>query len=128
MPGLEQVRGPAAALRYFSEKALGKERRCAFEELEKMEKTKVNTPNGPADAMELEFKVKSEPWTTLELEDGTTLHVKINIGKVFRLEQYDHMTGEPAYLFTSNNLIRSQVPAKLKKFQTYPKATNQEVA
>ncbi len=93
-----------------------------------MEKTKVNTPNGPADAMELEFKVKSEPWTTLELEDGTTLHVKINIGKVFRLEHYDQMTGEPAYLFTSNNLIRSQVPAKLKKFQTYPKATNQEVA
>jgi hypothetical protein len=64
----------------------------------------------------------------LELEDGTTLHVKINIGKVFRLEHYDQMTGEPAYLFTSSNLIRSQVPAKLKKFQTYPKATNQEVA
>jgi len=93
-----------------------------------MEKTKVNTPSGPADAMELEFKVKSEPWTTLELEDGTALHVKINIGKVFRLEQYDHMTGEPAYIFTSNNLVRSQVPAKLKKFQTFPKATNEDVA
>jgi len=98
------------------------------EESVKMEKTKVNTPSGPADAMELEFKVKSEPWTTLELEDGTTLHVKINIGKVFRLEQYDHMTGEPAYIFTSNNLVRSQVPAKLKKFQTFPKATNEDVA
>ncbi len=93
-----------------------------------MEKTKVNTPNGPTDAMELDFKTKSEPWTTLELEDGTTLHVKINISKVFRLEQYDQMTGEPAYLFTSNNLVRSQVPAKLKKFQNYPKASNQEVA
>lgn len=93
-----------------------------------MEKTKVNTPNGPADATELEFKVKSEPWTTLELEDGTTLHIKINIGKVFRMEQFDQMTGEPAYLFTSNNIVRSQVPAKLKKFHNYPKPTNQEVA
>jgi len=44
------------------------------------------------------------------------------------LEQYDHMTGEPAYIFTSNNLVRSQVPAKLKKFQTFPKATNEDVA
>ena len=93
-----------------------------------MEKTKVNTPNGPADAMELEFKVKSEPWTALELEDGTTLHVKIHIGKVFRLEQYDHMTGEPAYVFTSNNLVRTQVPPKLKKFQSFPKPTNEDVA
>jgi hypothetical protein len=99
-----------------------------LEESEKMEKTKVNTPNGPADAMELEFKMKSEPWTTLDLEDGTILHVKINIGKVFRLEQYDQMTGEPAYLLTSNNLMRSQVPAKLKKFLTFPKPSNQDVA
>ena len=97
-------------------------------EPEKMEKTKVNTPNGPVDAMELEFKVKSEPWQTLELEDGTTIHVKLNVSKVFRLEQYDHMTGEPAYVFTSNNIVRTQVPSKLKKFQTFPKATNQEVA
>ncbi len=99
-----------------------------LEESEKMEKTKVNTPNGPADATELEFKVKSEPWTTLELEDGTILHVKINIGKIFRLEQYDQMTGEPAYLITSNNLMRSQVPPKLKKFLTFPKPSNQDVA
>jgi hypothetical protein len=93
-----------------------------------MEKTKVNTPSGPVDAMELEFKVKSEPWQTLELEDGTTIHVKLNVSKIFRLEQYDQMTGEPAYVFTSNNIVRTQVPPKLKKFQSFPKATNQEVA
>jgi len=93
-----------------------------------MEKTKVNTPNGPADATELDFKVKSDPWTTLELEDGTTLHIRINIGKVFRLEQYDQMTGEPHYMFTSNNLVRSQVPPKLKKFLHFPKPSNQDVA
>jgi hypothetical protein len=111
---------------------LGKDHRgeetIGTEESENMEKTKVNTPSGPAEATELEFKVKSEPWTTLELEDGTTLHVKISIGKVFRLEQYDQMTGEPAYVFRSNNIVRSQVPAKLKKFQSYPKATNEDVA
>lgn len=93
-----------------------------------MEKTKVNTPNGPVDAVELEFKIKSEPWTTIELEDGTTLHVRLNVGKIYRTEQYDPMTGEPAYVFTSKNDVRTQVPPKLKKFQNYPKASNQEVA
>lgn len=93
-----------------------------------MEKTKVNGPNGPVDAMELEFKVKAEPWTTVELEDGTSLRVRLNINKVFRLEQYDPMTGEPAYLFTSKNDVATQVPSKLKKFLNFPKASNQDVA
>ena len=93
-----------------------------------MEKTKVNGPNGPVDAMELKFEVKSEPWTTIELEDGTTLRMRLNIGKVFRLEQYDQMTGEPQYLVTTKNDIATQVPSKLKKFLQFPKASNQDVA
>ncbi len=93
-----------------------------------MEKTKVNGPNGPVDALELEFKVKSEPWTTIELEDGTILRMRLNIGKVFRLEQYDQMTGEPAYICTTKNDISAQVPSKLKRFLNFPKASNQDVA
>lgn len=93
-----------------------------------MEKTKVNTPNGPVDAMELKFEVKAEPWTTIELEDGTTLRMRLNVGKVFRLEQYDQMTGEPQYIVSSKNDIATQVPSKLKKFLQFPKASNQDVA
>jgi hypothetical protein len=93
-----------------------------------MEKTKVNGPNGPVDALELEFKVKSEPWTTIEVEDGTTLRMRLNVGKVFRLEQYDQMTGEPAYFVSSKNDISTQVPNKLKKFQTFPAKSDQDVA
>ncbi len=93
-----------------------------------MEKTKVNGPNGPVDALEMEFKVKSEPWTTIEVEDGSTIRIKVNVGKVFRLEQYDQMTGEPQYVFTSKNDVATQVPNKLKKFQTFPAKSNQDVA
>jgi hypothetical protein len=93
-----------------------------------MEKTKINGPNGPIEATELEFKVKAEPWTVIELEDGTTLRMRLNVGKVFRLEQFDQMTGEPQYVVSSKNDIATQVPSKLKKFLQFPKPTNQDVA
>ena len=93
-----------------------------------MEKTKVNGPSGPVDALEMEFWVKSEPWTVIEVEDGAMLRIRVNIGKVFRLEQYDQMTGEPQYIIISKNDIATQVPTKLKKFVEYPKASNQDVA
>jgi len=92
-----------------------------------MEKTKVNSPMGVMDATELDFKTKAEPWTILELEDGTTLRMRVNIGKVFRLEHYDQLTGEPAYQVASKMDVRTQVPAKLKKFVQYPAASNEDV-
>ena len=93
-----------------------------------MEKTKVNSPMGPVDAVELEFEMKAEPWTTIVLEDKTVIKARINIAKVYRLEQYDQLTGEPAYQIASKLDIRSSVPGKLKKFQKFPEASNQDVA
>jgi hypothetical protein len=93
-----------------------------------MEKTKVNGPNGPVDALELKFEVKSEPWTTIEVEDGATIRIRVNVSKVFRLEQYDQLTGEPGYMVTTKNDVATQVPTKLKKFQTFPAKSDQDVA
>ena len=93
-----------------------------------MEQTQVNTPMGPVNAVELDFKMKAEPWTTIELEDGTIIRARINIAKVYRLEQYDQLTGEPGYQIASKLDIRSSVPGKLKKFQKFPEASNQDVA
>jgi len=92
-----------------------------------MNKTKVNTPMGPVDATEIEFETTSEPWTTVTLEDGSVLKLRINVGKIFRLEQWDQMTGEPAYQVASRIDVRSQVPAKLKKFIQYPAPSNEDV-
>ena len=94
-----------------------------------MEKTKVNGPNGPVDAYEMNFKAKSEPWAVYELEDGTTLRVRINLDKVYRIDgQYHPTTGDPSYMFTSKNDVRTQCPTKLKKFMEYPKADSVDVA
>jgi hypothetical protein len=82
---------------------------------------------GPVDAMELDFEITSEPWTTVKLEDGTVLKLRINVGKIFRLEHYDQLSGEPAYQVASKVDVRSQVPQKLKKLLTYPAPSNEDV-
>lgn len=92
-----------------------------------MNKTKVNGPTGPMDATELEFEVTSEPWTTVKLEDGSELRLRLNVSKVYRLEQYDQMTGEPAYMVKNNIDMRGRVNPKLKKFQQYPTPSNEDV-
>lgn len=92
-----------------------------------MQKTKVNSPMGPVDATELDFEIKSEPWTTIELEDGSVIRLRVSIDKIFRLEHYDQMTGEPAYMVKNGITIRCSVNPKLKKFQTYPAPSNEDV-
>ncbi len=92
-----------------------------------MQKTKINGPSGPVDALELKFNVTDNPWVTIKLEDDTVLHARIMIMKVFRLEQYDPTTGEPAYVFTSKNDFTTDVPLKLKKFTTYPARDDRDV-
>lgn len=82
---------------------------------------------GPMDALELEFDSKSEPWTTITVEDGTVLKLRINVGKIFRLEQYDPMSGEPMYQVASKVDVRAQVPQKLKKLLSYPAPSNEDV-
>lgn len=67
------------------------------------------------EATELDFKLKAEPWTVLELEDGTTLRIKPDVDKMYRLAKFNPATGEPVYYFTSNNLIRTNVPLKLRQ-------------
>ncbi len=82
-----------------------------------------------AQATELNFKMKEEPWTELELEDGTVIRVRLDISKIYRLDQYDPMSGEPIYYFTSANLIRTQVPPVLRKHMTATASTpGQKVA
>ena len=92
-----------------------------------MNKTKINTPNGVVEANELEYEVTSEPWTTVKLEDGTELKLRLNIIKVYRLEQWDPMSGEPAYIVKNNIDMRGRVNQKLKKFLQFPAASNEDV-
>jgi hypothetical protein len=92
------------------------------------ERTKIQLPDGRlVSAIELEYEPTSEPWTILTLSDGSTMRVRMQIEKVFRTEDYNPMTGEPGYIFTSQNQVRVQVPQKLKKYVKPIPPGNQEI-
>jgi len=96
---------------------------------EKEEKISLALPDGTlADAYEVDFDIESEPWTTVKLSDGTTLKIRIGISKIFRLDRYDPINGEPGYFVQSGPIIRTQVPGKLKKRLKPSKPGNQEIA
>jgi len=59
----------------------------------------------------VEFTVLSEPWVRYKLEDGTRLFVKLVVAKVIR--GFDQ-AGQPAYTFTSQNVMATHVPPSLK--------------
>jgi hypothetical protein len=63
----------------------------------------------------IEFEVKSEPWTTYQLEDGTVVKAKVIMLDVVRLEEFNEQTGEPIYQFAAQHIIAVQVPEELKK-------------
>lgn len=94
-----------------------------------MVKIKMQMPDGTTQEVEeLEFELKHEPWTVLELSDGTTMKLRLLINKVYRAESHDPMSGDPQYIVGSQNQMHVQVPKHLKKFAKYDQPGNQEVA
>lgn len=90
----------------------------------------INTPDGKTiQAVELEFEQKTDPWIIVNLSDGTVMRVRLTIMKVYRaVGEYNPMTGEPRYNLETNLVVRSQVPARLKKLPKPKPSSGQEVA
>ncbi len=85
------------------------------------EKQQIMLPDGRMmNATEVDFEVENEPWTVAKCSDGTTIRMKPNITKIFRMEEHDPINGDPAYFIQSGNIMRVQAPNSLKKF---PKAS-----
>ena len=79
-------------------------------------KTKVTLPDGKIhDGYEVPVKESTERWSDVELEDGTTLRLKVNVLTVTRIEgQYDQ-DGNPLYAVKSAQLMTANAPAHLRK-------------
>ncbi len=67
------------------------------------------------DAVELEFKYSEESTGTLQLEDGSVLHVKVVPQKVLRLVSEYNDSGEPIYVMQAASLVTASVSADLIK-------------
>lgn len=68
----------------------------------------VPMPDGSsAPGVELEYEMEHDPWIIVKLEDGTVLRIKVEISKMYRLNQHNPQTGEPIYHFLSTNIVRT---------------------
>jgi hypothetical protein len=94
----------------------------------KEQEIQIALPDGRVvPAVEMKFEQKSEPWITLEVEDGTEIRVRLEVIKVFRMVNvFDPVTGEPVYFFNSNNSVRVHSPVGIRKKPSKP--DNREVA
>lgn len=59
------------------------------------------------------FKPVKEEWNEYELEDGTTLRMRLVVGKVLRSENRRTPAGEPIYNVRHQNVIMTDVPDEL---------------
>lgn len=68
----------------------------------------IELPDGSSpDTESLDFEAVEESWNEYELEDGTTLKVKLGLNGVYRLEGQFNDMGEPVYVINSNNQVRA---------------------
>lgn len=56
--------------------------------------------------MTVDFEGKSEPWSTYELDDGTTLKIRVTITGIARLEGEFDAHGSPVYTVQSGTVVR----------------------
>ena len=76
------------------------------------------------DAKEVDFSEEKEFWNTYQLEDGTTLKVKLVLRGVKRLNRHEP-DGTPVYVINSMNVVRAvnvpdEIKAKPKKPEMNP--------
>jgi hypothetical protein len=63
-----------------------------------MRRVKIDWQGKQVDAEEVGWDVvRGEDWSVYKLSDGTTLKVKVTVGKIVRLEER-HPDGEPIYV------------------------------
>ena len=58
------------------------------------------------EAIIVDFEGKSEPWSTYELDDGTTLKIRVTINAIARLEGEFDAHGMPVYTVQSGTVVR----------------------
>ena len=79
---------------------------------------KMVSPSGrEVEAVSVDFEAKSEPWSTIELEDGSVIKLRTIVTGIVRLEGEFDPTGAPVYSVTQNTILRV-VKSKLRGHPT----------
>lgn len=79
-----------------------------------VKKEKVLINDKMVEGVEIAFNEKKERWNEYLLDDGTILKMKLIVTKVVKTEEFNKQN-EPIYSVQSQNIIRADVPEKLKR-------------
>jgi hypothetical protein len=67
------------------------------------EKTKYPYQGRQVDGQSVSFKAKEEQWSLYELEDGTSITVKLALAEVIKLDELNE-DGKPIYLLNAHQV------------------------
>lgn len=75
-----------------------------------MKKVKMNLGGQTVEAESLSYKPLNEPWSSIQLDDGSIIRLKLVISDVFKLPTPDPLTGLPQYIIRSSNVMSVEPP------------------
>ena len=78
-------------------------------------KIQITLNNQTVDAVDVPILQSNEVWSEYNLEDGTTLRVKLVIGSIVRLSDQRDPEGNPIYLTKGTVVSVPIVPDSLRK-------------
>jgi hypothetical protein len=75
-----------------------------------MKKIKMNLGGQTVEAESMNYKSIDEPWSSIRLDDGSIIKLKLVISDVFKLPTPDQLTGLPQYIVRSSNVMSVEPP------------------
>ena len=72
---------------------------------------KLNIGGKRVDAEKMDFNTLSDAWSSIRLEDGTVIKIKVVASEVYRLPGVDSLTGAPQFLVKSSNVLSVEPPS-----------------
>ena len=72
---------------------------------------KLNFGGKIVDAEKMDFSTLSDAWSSIRLEDGTVVKIKVVPSEVYRLPGVDSLTGAPQFLVKSSNVLSVEPPS-----------------
>ena len=72
---------------------------------------KLNVGGKVVDAEKMDFSTLCDAWSSIRLEDGTVVKIKVVPSEVYQLPGVDSLTGAHQFLVKSSNVLSVEPPS-----------------
>ena len=76
---------------------------------------KVNWQSQEVDGVEVRYKSIREDWNEYDIDDGSTVRIKLLVSDIVRLVDQFDKEGNPIYVVKSGNVVFIKAPDHLKR-------------